>query len=277
MHSLLRQVFVAILGGVITAGALLAFNSFKPGPTMALAQTNISQVGADSSAAPDAPNVDATKMINYQGQIFNPATGQPYVNTPLNATFSFWDAATGGTQVYTEDRFIQTNSDGFFSTNIGDLSNFNRPPNISTYDVFNGEARYLQVVIMGQQLGPRQPLTFVPFAMWAYHSHHLDEYDADDFPKFVAHGVVNGDGSRRAGARFNSSIQVVGGQSGVYVIDIEGVNDFSVEEYMVNVVPACESPVFHGIGSSAGDLVVDMWNPSGTRVQCKFQFQVYEK
>src|SRR5215203_3756529 len=146
MQTLLRQVFVAILGGVVAAGVMLAVNHYRPGPNIALAQTTISEVPATAPTGVDAPNVDAKKMINYQGQVFNPNTGQPYVSAALNMTFSFWDAATDGSQLYTEDRFIQTNTDGFFSTNIGDTTDFNKD-NTTTYSLFNGQARYLQVSI----------------------------------------------------------------------------------------------------------------------------------
>jgi hypothetical protein len=280
MNTLLRQVFVAILGGVVAAGAMFAANHYKPGPNIALAQTSISEVPANSPAGVDAPDVDASKMINYQGQIFNPNSGQPFVGA-VNMRFSFWDSANGGTLQYSEDRNIITNSDGFFSTNIGSNTNFNFG-NTTTYSLFDGEALFLEVATLDAQLnptplGPRQPLTFVPFALWAVHAHHLDNWDADDFPKIVAHGVVNANGTKRSGERFSSTITEVGGQNGVYVISVEGHEDVTIENYNTIVTPACESPVFHGIGSSLGDLVVDIWNPNGQRVQCTFQFMVLQK
>src|SRR4051812_6424784 len=66
MKTLLRQLFVAIIGGVVAAGVLLIANhiGIGRGPSIALAQTSA------SVSSPTSPEDDAAKTINYQGQVF---------------------------------------------------------------------------------------------------------------------------------------------------------------------------------------------------------------
>jgi hypothetical protein len=270
MYTLLRQVFVAMLGGVVAAGVMLVANNIERGPSIALAQTSATVTTIPNTSGTDAVDADARKAINYQGQVYNPNGGQPRANQGLNFSFRFFNNPAGTNQVYREDRFIVTNADGFFSTNIGDTGGFG-----DVYQIFNGQELYLSVFINDQQLGPIQPITFVPYAFWSVHAHHLDEYDADDFPKIIAYGTINANGSRRSGERFNSSIQNVAG-SQVVVIDLEGVTH-SIETYNTIVTPACDSPIHVGIGTSQGDLVVDIWDTNGNRVQCTIQFMTLEK
>lgn len=264
MVTLLRQLLIAAFGGGVAAGILLFAGAF-PGQTegerhIALAQTSANVV------APDAADADAAKVINYQGQVFNPNNGLPYTNAPLNFSFRLYNNLAGTNQVYIENKFIVTNADGFFSTNIGDTATIN-----NLYSIFNGQELYLRVYINDQELTPLQPVTFVPYAFWSVHAHHLDNYDAEDFPKIIAYGVINADGSRRSGRNFNSFRDNVGG-SQVYLIDLAGVDDHSVDQYTTIVTPACQSPATPGIGSSGEFLVVDLWNPNGDRITCTFQF-----
>ena len=271
MPTLLRQLFVAVLGGVVAAGVMLFANNIEPEPRMALAQTNATITTSTTSADPASLDADARKAINYQGQVFNPNGGAPYANAGLNFSFRIYNNPAGTNQVYREDRFIITNVDGFFSTNIGDTGNFG-----NVYNIFNGQELYLRVYINDQELGPLQPITFVPYAFWSIHAHHLDNYDADDFPKIIAQGVVNANGSRRSGDSFSSSLGNVAGAN-VYIISLDNASNHSIDDYTTIVTPACASPAIVGIGSSQGDLVVDMWNQNGDRITCTFQFMTLEK
>lgn len=270
MSTLLRHLFVAIVGGVTAATVMFFATNVEPEPRIALAQTSTTITGA-SDTTPAAIDADARKVINYQGQVFNPNGGAPYINTTLNFSFRLYSGPSGANEIYREDRQIVTNSDGFFNTNIGDLASFGDVQNI-----FNGQELYLGVFINNQELTPRQPITFVPYAFWSVRAHHLDNYDADDFPKIIAYGVINADGSRRSGEHFNSSRGPVAGQT-VYIIDLVGVDNHSIDDYTTIVTPACASPAITGIGSSEGDLVVDVWDQNGQRITCTFQFMTLEK
>jgi hypothetical protein len=264
MNMLLRQIFVAMLGGVVAASVMLVANNFQRMPNIALAQMNTSISDTDSI------NADARNTINYQGQVYDPNSGAPYVNTGFNFSFRLYNNSAGISQVYREDKFILTNVDGFFNTNIGDLANFGDVNNI-----FNGQELYLRVYINDQELGPLQPITFVPYAFWAERADHLDGYDSDDFPKLVAFGVVNGEGGRDSGEHFSSSLGFVDGAQ-LYIINLDGVNH-SIFNYTTIVTPACDRPVVTGVGTSEGDLLVDVWDTNGFRTKCRFEFMVLEK
>jgi hypothetical protein len=265
MYTPLRQLVIAVLGGVIAAGVLLVANHFERKPHMALAQTS-----ANLTSTIASPDGDAVKAINYQGQVYNPNGGSPYANAGLNFSFRLYNNSSGTNQVYREDRFIKTNVDGFFSTNIGDTGSFG-----DVFNIFNGQELYLKVFINDQELTPIQPITFVPYAFWSVHAHHLDDWDADDFPKIMAYGVVNDDGGKASGQHFNSSLQNVAG-SNVYVIDIDGI-DHSINDYTTIVTPACARAVMFGVGTSSDDLVVDMFDANGGRTTCRFEFMVLRK
>ena len=267
MSAILRQLLVAMVGGVIAAAVLLVADGFEQKPTVALAQTRATFTTPEGTDATDA---DARKMINYQGQVFNPNGGAPYVNTGLNFSFRLYNDSAGSNQIFREDRFVETNSDGFFSTNIGDTGNFG-----DVYQYFNGQELYLRVYINDQELGPIQPIAFVPYAFWSVHAHHLDNYDADDFPKIIAYGVVDGDGGKASGQHFSSKRDVVAGST-VYIIDLDRASH-SIFDYTTIVTPACDAPVMTGVGTSNGDLLVDVWDPNGSRTTCRFEFMVLEK
>ena len=271
MSMLLRQLFVAITGGVVAAAVLLAAQNAgaisSPGKArIALAQTSAT---ISTVTSPDAVDADADKVINYQGQVFNPNGGQPYANAGLNFSFRLYNNPEGTNQVYREDRHIITNADGFFSHNIGQGGNFG-----DVFNIFNGQELYLRVYINNEELTPLQPITFVPYAFWSLHAHHLDNWDADDFPKIIAYGVVNDDGSRASGENFSSRREQVAG-SPAYVIDLEGANH-SIFNYTTIVTPACVRPVMTGVGTSGDLLVVDVWDPNGQRTTCRFVFMVLE-
>lgn len=273
MSTLLRQLFVAVLGGIVAAGVLLVVNNTTTAPRLALAQTSLS-IGTPGADDPAAPTADARRVINYQGQVFNPNGGAPYVNAGLNFRFRLFNDSAATNMVYFEDKFIITNADGFFSTQIGDLAPFGDVTNI-----FNGQELYLRVIVNDQELAPLQPITFVPYAFWSVSANDADEldgYDAGDFPKIIAHGVVNADGTKRSGSGYSVSLQNVEGAT-VYVISLDDAPNHSVDDYTTIVTPACLSPAITGIGTSLGDLVVDVWDQNGNRILCTFQFMTLEQ
>jgi hypothetical protein len=265
MYALLRQVFVAILGGVVAVGILLVTNPTERQPSMALAQTSIN--------GPNSVNAGAPHYINYQGQVYNPNGGAPYANAGLNFSFRLYNNPAGTIQVYQEDKHIITNADGFFNTNIGDTVSFG-----DTYSIFNGQELYLGIYINNQALGPLQTVSYVPYAMWARSADKLKIYDSGDFPKLIAFGVVNDNGDRASGEGFSSDREEVGGAD-VYIIDIDNINH-SIFEYTTIVTPACNRPVMTGVGTAGGDerdMIVDMWDANGNRTECRFEFMVLAK
>jgi hypothetical protein len=266
MLTYVRQLLVALLGGAMAAGILLVGNHVKPQPRIALAQTNV------AVSEPSSPDADALKVINYQGQVFDPNTGEPIRGQGLNFSFRIYNDTEGDNQLFQDDQHILTNVDGFFNAQIGAPNKFGGD---ELYRIFNGQELFLGVFINNQQLEPIQPITFVPYAFWSVHATHLDNYDADDFPKVIAHGVVNDDGGRASGDDFSSFRDDVAGVT-VYLIDIDDV-DHSINDYTTIVTPACNRPVMTGVGTSDGLLIVDVWDANGTRTTCRFEFMVLEQ
>ncbi|MCE5228324.1 hypothetical protein LLG95_01840 [bacterium] len=99
-------------------------------------------------------------LIQYQGRLTDPA-GNP-VTTPVSITFTFWSAATGGTQLggtYYDTDTVTPNSQGLFSAMIGDETGAKIPDS-----VFNSPQVWLNVKIGSENLSPRKQLVAVAYA-----------------------------------------------------------------------------------------------------------------
>ena len=86
------------------------------------------------------PAMAAPGLINYQGRLTNPS-GKP-ITTPVEVTFTFWDAEAGGAQLggaYSDTDTITADANGIYSTMIGD-----DPGNLVPVSIFNGECGLAQ-------------------------------------------------------------------------------------------------------------------------------------
>jgi hypothetical protein len=266
MRNILRQMAGLVIGAVVTVAVMAVANVFAQ-----------DEPGAGSvPVAVNLINADAALTIHYQGQLFDPTTNTPRANAAFNSSFRFFSQSAGGTNLWVEDKVIVTNVDGIFNTRLGDVNPFPSPTSL-----FNGQELWLEIVLNGEVTTPRQPINYVPYAMWARNSSFstrsansdtVGGVPARDLPRIVAFGVVNDDGGRASGRDFSSSYTLVGGEL-AYVIDIPSINH-SINNYTTIVTPACIRPVHFGVGSSSGDLVVDMWDSNGARTQCRFEFMV---
>ena len=104
--------------------------------------------------------------INFQGKLVNPTTNAPATGT-AQLTFKIFNAASGGTQMWTEgpDGVVVTN--GVFSLTIGTNTAIPR-------EVFLGATAYLEITVNsvngtadGTAMTPRQPLVMSPYAFTA--------------------------------------------------------------------------------------------------------------
>jgi hypothetical protein len=97
--------------------------------------------------------------MNYQGQL-NDSEGNPVVDGNYSVTFSLYDVPSGGTDIWTENRTIET-ANGLFSIILGAI-------NPITSVMVESAPRYLGITVEGdpEQL-PRVELTSVPFALTA--------------------------------------------------------------------------------------------------------------
>ena len=92
--------------------------------------------------------------FRYQGRLRQ--AGAPLTGTP-DLEFSLWDAATDGAQI----GGLQSLSDHPVTNGL-----FTAPLDFGA-GAFDGNARWLQIVVEGNTLTPRQKLTAAPYALFA--------------------------------------------------------------------------------------------------------------
>jgi len=115
---------------------------------------------------------DVPTLINYQGRLTDDA-GAP-ISGDRDMTFEFYDAATGGSPIPVGGPFSETQTvtitDAVFNVLIGSSAEGAKLP-----AVFNGATDvYLSVTVDGEQLGPRQRVVSVGFALNASHATTAD-------------------------------------------------------------------------------------------------------
>jgi len=95
-------------------------------------------------------------IISHQGRLLN-ASNQP-VTTQVIVVFAIYNAATGGTQVWTETQSVTPDNLGFYETFLGGVTALpSTLPNPS----------YLQIQVQSETLSPRLQFGSVPFAQKA--------------------------------------------------------------------------------------------------------------
>jgi len=116
----------------------------------------------------------APRLINYQGMLTD-KQGKP-ITTPVDVTFTFWDAETGGNQLgagFGDPDMVTPDADGIYSTLIGD-----DPSNLIPESVFSGDSVWLNVNIAGDNLANRMRITSAGFAINAMNAGHATTADS---------------------------------------------------------------------------------------------------
>ncbi|MBI5240145.1 MAG: hypothetical protein HY926_06710 [Elusimicrobia bacterium] len=112
-------------------------------------------LAAQAAAAP------SPWLISYQGKLLS-SDGIPYDGTVANVVFSIYDAASGGSQLWTETQDLSASS-GFFTVQLGAVNPLS--PDIFSAPGAGGELYLgIQVPPDAGELDPRQPLAMAPFA-----------------------------------------------------------------------------------------------------------------
>ena len=99
-------------------------------------------------------------LISYQGQLSD--TDKQPITAPVNLTFTFWDAESGGNPLgsgFSDMDTVNPDTNGLFTTLIGD-----DPGNLVPASVFSGESVWLNINIGGFNLSPRQRIVTVGYA-----------------------------------------------------------------------------------------------------------------
>lgn len=95
-------------------------------------------------------------LINYQGRLTD-AQGQPLADGSYNINFKIYDQLENGAPLWTEEQTV-TLTNGIFSTTLG--------KNVTLDEAFD-VPYFLEIVIDGQPLTPRQQITSSAYAMRA--------------------------------------------------------------------------------------------------------------
>jgi len=98
-----------------------------------------------------------TPLLQYQGRLTDPTTGQIVADGTYSMSVQLYDVETGGTALWNETESVAV-QDGLFSTVLGDTTALDP-------SLFNGQALWLGVTVEGEQLGPRQPVLPVAYAL----------------------------------------------------------------------------------------------------------------
>ena len=159
--------------------------------------------GASPPLLPAAQS-GAPMLLNYQGRLVDPDTGEPAPDGNYGITFRIYDAATGGAPIWSETLTVQVEG-GLFNVLLGSVA----PLSAANFD---GTARWLELEMEGETLTPRQRIVSTAYAIqaeWAKNAasatnaDFLDGHDStyyqqrvtDDCAAGSAIRVINQDGT----------------------------------------------------------------------------------
>jgi hypothetical protein len=153
-----RKIFVTLAAvailALLAAGGVLAFPPKGPNP----------QGGAPM-------------LISYQGRLTDPTTGQPVADGNYSITFRIYTTQTDGSPIWSETQTVSV-SGGLFNVLLGSV-------NPLSATVFSGTDRWLEVVVEGQTLSPRQRIASVAYSIQAEEAKNADMLDGSDSSAFA--------------------------------------------------------------------------------------------
>jgi len=109
----------------------------------------------------------APPFIDYQGRVLG-GDGNPLAG-PVDIDIGVFDAATGGTELFHESHLATPLVDGVYSILIGGGTS---PVGSFDATTFAADGRWLEMVINGETLSPRQPFASVAYAFQAEEATH---------------------------------------------------------------------------------------------------------
>jgi len=110
--------------------------------------------------------------VNYQGRLTDNSPQQIPVNGTANMAFSIWDQPSGGTQLWAEPSsgtLSLSVNNGIFNVILG-ANGVPLPPSVFA----GGVVRYLEILVGGETLAPRQQISSVGYAARAERSADSD-------------------------------------------------------------------------------------------------------
>ena len=111
---------------------------------------------ASRSVAALAPQ-PVSPLLQYQGRLTDPGTGDPVPDGTYQMTFRLWNDAAAGTALWTETKDVAVTG-GLFSTALGDTTTLNA-------SIFSGQALWLGIQVRSDpEAAPRQQILPVAYA-----------------------------------------------------------------------------------------------------------------
>lgn len=159
-------------------------------------------VGAASAVA-------APTAVGYVGELQTP-NGIPFSGS-VSVGVSLFAAASGGDMLWTEDLGTVDVELGRFDVVLGETD-----PNGLLTALMTGGELYLEFVVAGETLAPRQRVLAVPFARVAHVAETLDGLEAADFVQWGPQGNIDvGSVSIMGSPVINETGQWVGDPTGL--------------------------------------------------------------
>jgi hypothetical protein len=114
-----------------------------------------------------SPGPDPVNLMNFQGELTDPGTGDPVADGSYSIRFSIWTLDVGGTEQWNETQNVQVTG-GLFNVLLGSVTPV-------TAGVFAESPRYLEVKVgTDPAMTPRQQFVTAPYAFHAVNAWALD-------------------------------------------------------------------------------------------------------
>jgi len=127
------------------------------------------------------PQVGVPMLLNFQGELRSPTTGEPVADGSYNMVFRVYDAESGGTLLWQG-----THSDisgnpievqkGIFSVILGSGTG-----DALDTSIFSGTERWLEIQVGGEILSPRQRIASVAYSLVSENSRLLGGKESSEF------------------------------------------------------------------------------------------------
>jgi len=111
------------------------------------------------------------QLINYQGVLTDPATGNP-LSGNFSMVFSIYSVSTGGTALYTETQTVAVSS-GTFNVLLGSVTPI-------PFSVFSGGDRFLGIKVSNDaEMTPRKRIVSVGYSFMSDNADKVDGFNAN--------------------------------------------------------------------------------------------------
>jgi len=114
------------------------------------------------------------QLINYQGVLVDPTTGQPVPDDTYSITFSIYNVSSGGSAIWSENQNVQT-KDGLYSVLLGSITPL-------TPTILSGTEKYLGIKVGDDpEMTPRKRIVSVAYSIVSEDAHKLEGKEASEF------------------------------------------------------------------------------------------------